>query len=107
MKPNGTRTVNTVQQAMIEVAGLPPADWDSVIIATGPLTSAPLADAVRRLTGEDALAFFDGVGMIVFFTVGEDECRAWPVAKGAIIGAADEATIGAAELVTLEVAGVA
>ena len=26
-----------------EVAGLPPADWGSVIIATGPLTSPPLA----------------------------------------------------------------
>src|SRR6201989_3567460 len=26
-----------------EIAGLPPADWDNVIVATGPLTSAPLA----------------------------------------------------------------
>src|SRR6516164_4831751 len=29
-----------------EVAGLPPADWDSVIVATGPLTSPALADAI-------------------------------------------------------------
>src|SRR5690348_7035016 len=28
-----------------EVAGLPPAEWDSVIVATGPLTSPALADA--------------------------------------------------------------
>src|SRR3954447_4277303 len=28
-----------------EIDGLPPADWDNVIVATGPLTSAPLADA--------------------------------------------------------------
>ena len=50
-----------------EVAGLPPADWDSVIIATGPLTSRALADALREATGEDALAFFDAIAPIVHF----------------------------------------
>jgi len=48
-----------------EIAGLPPADWDSVIIATGPLTSAALAGAIGALTGEDALAFFDAIAPIV------------------------------------------
>jgi methylenetetrahydrofolate--tRNA-(uracil-5-)-methyltransferase len=48
-----------------EIAGLPPEDWQSVIIATGPLTSPALADAVRTLTGEDALAFFDAIAPIV------------------------------------------
>jgi len=48
-----------------EIAGLPPAEWDSVIIATGPLTSTMLADAVTRLTGADALAFFDAIAPIV------------------------------------------
>jgi methylenetetrahydrofolate--tRNA-(uracil-5-)-methyltransferase len=48
-----------------EVAGLPPAEWDSVIVATGPLTSAALADAIRTVTGEDALAFFDAIAPIV------------------------------------------
>ncbi|MDF3809305.1 methylenetetrahydrofolate--tRNA-(uracil(54)-C(5))-methyltransferase (FADH(2)-oxidizing) TrmFO [Rhodopseudomonas sp. BAL398] len=48
-----------------EVAGLPPADWDNVIIATGPLTSAPLAEAIHELSGEDALAFFDAIAPIV------------------------------------------
>jgi methylenetetrahydrofolate--tRNA-(uracil-5-)-methyltransferase len=48
-----------------EVAGLPPPEWSSVIIATGPLTSPPLADAIRALTGEDALAFFDAIAPIV------------------------------------------
>jgi methylenetetrahydrofolate--tRNA-(uracil-5-)-methyltransferase len=43
----------------------PPADWDNVIIATGPLTSPALADAIRALTGEDALAFFDAIAPIV------------------------------------------
>ena len=35
------------------------------IIATGPLTAAPLADAIRSETGEDALAFFDAIAPIV------------------------------------------
>jgi methylenetetrahydrofolate--tRNA-(uracil-5-)-methyltransferase len=47
-----------------EVA-LPPDDWDSVIIATGPLTSPDLAAAIRALTGVDALAFFDAIAPIV------------------------------------------
>ena len=48
-----------------EVAGLPPADWDSVIVATGPLTSPALAEAVRGLTGEADLAFFDAIAPII------------------------------------------
>ena len=48
-----------------EIAGLPPADWDNVIVATGPLTSAALADGIRGVTGEDALAFFDAIAPIV------------------------------------------
>ena len=48
-----------------EVAGLPPEDWDSVIIATGPLTSPALAEAIRGVTGEDSLAFFDAITPIV------------------------------------------
>ncbi len=49
-----------------EIAGLPPEDWDSVIVATGPLTSPALADAVKGLTGEDELAFFDAIAPIVY-----------------------------------------
>lgn len=48
-----------------EVAAVPPAEWRNVIVATGPLTSAPLAEAIRALTGEDALAFFDAIAPIV------------------------------------------
>ena len=48
-----------------EIAGLPPEDWDSVIVATGPLTSPALAEAIRQLTGEEALAFFDAIAPIV------------------------------------------
>lgn len=49
-----------------EISGLPPAEWDSVIIATGPLTSPALADAIRAETGEDDLAFFDAIAPIVY-----------------------------------------
>jgi methylenetetrahydrofolate--tRNA-(uracil-5-)-methyltransferase len=48
-----------------EEVGAPPDDWDSVIVATGPLTSPALADFVRGLTAEDALAFFDAIAPIV------------------------------------------
>ena len=48
-----------------EVAGLPPEDWDSVIVATGPLTSPALAEALAKLTGEESLAFFDAIAPIV------------------------------------------
>jgi methylenetetrahydrofolate--tRNA-(uracil-5-)-methyltransferase len=48
-----------------EITALPPPQWDSVIVATGPLTSAPLAAAIRTVTGEDALAFFDAIAPIV------------------------------------------
>ena len=50
-----------------EVAGLPPAEWDSVIVATGPLTSPALAQAILDLTGEGQLAFFDAIAPIVNF----------------------------------------
>jgi methylenetetrahydrofolate--tRNA-(uracil-5-)-methyltransferase len=50
-----------------EIAGLPPADWDSVVVATGPLTSPALADAILDLTGEGQLSFFDAIAPIVTF----------------------------------------
>ena len=59
-----------------EVAGLPPEDWDSVIVATGPLTSPALAEAVRELTGEESLAFFDAIAPIVY-TESIDLSKAW------------------------------
>jgi methylenetetrahydrofolate--tRNA-(uracil-5-)-methyltransferase len=48
-----------------EVAGLPPQEWDSVIVATGPLTSPALAGAIQGLTGEGELAFFDAIAPII------------------------------------------
>ncbi len=56
-----------------EIDGLPPADWDNVIVATGPLTSPALAQAITDLTGADALAFFDAIAPIVQFeTINQD-----------------------------------
>jgi methylenetetrahydrofolate--tRNA-(uracil-5-)-methyltransferase len=46
-----------------EVAALP--NNGDVIIATGPLTSPPLAEAIRGVTGADALAFFDAIAPII------------------------------------------
>src|SRR5690242_18400695 len=48
-----------------ELAGLPPAEWPSVILATGPLTSPALGEAVLQLTGEGQLSFFDAIAPIV------------------------------------------
>ena len=48
-----------------EIRGLPPEDWDNVIIATGPLTSPELSAAIKNLTDEDDLAFFDAIAPIV------------------------------------------
>jgi methylenetetrahydrofolate--tRNA-(uracil-5-)-methyltransferase len=63
-----TRALNehpNIEISRGEITGLPPAEWGNVIVATGPLTSAPLADAIRALTDENALAFFDAIAPIV------------------------------------------
>ncbi len=48
-----------------EIAGIPPEDWDNVIVATGPLTSPALADAILKATGEESLSFFDAIAPIL------------------------------------------
>jgi len=48
-----------------EEVGLPPPEWDNVIVATGPLTSSALANAMGQITSEDSLAFFDAIAPIV------------------------------------------
>ena len=58
-----------------EVEGLPPAEWDQAIIATGPLTAPSLAAAIADATGANALAFFDAIAPIVHFdTIDMDVC---------------------------------
>ncbi len=59
-----------------EVANLPPPAWDKVVVATGPLTSPALAQAILDLTGEESLAFFDAIAPIVH-AESIDETVAW------------------------------
>ena len=59
-----------------EVADLPPPAWDKVVVATGPLTSPALAQAILDLTGEESLAFFDAIAPIVH-AESIDETVAW------------------------------
>jgi len=53
----------TIERA--EVIEMPPEGWDNVIIATGPLTSEALSNAILEITGEDKLAFFDAIAPII------------------------------------------
>jgi methylenetetrahydrofolate--tRNA-(uracil-5-)-methyltransferase len=59
-----------------EVAGLPPTEWRQAIVATGPLTSPALSDAIAKATGSDALSFFDAIAPIVHFE-SVDLRKAW------------------------------
>ena len=65
-----------VEIARGEIAGLPPAEWNNVIVATGPLTSPALSEAVRGRTGEGELAFFDAIAPVIHFD-SIDQTIAW------------------------------
>jgi methylenetetrahydrofolate--tRNA-(uracil-5-)-methyltransferase len=58
-----TNALVTVERG--EIAGLPPADWDQVIVATGPLTSPSLSTGILDITDQESLAFFDAIAPIV------------------------------------------
>jgi ribosome-binding ATPase YchF (GTP1/OBG family) len=79
-----------------------PLPADLRVLAPGAIQApARLERELEELSEEDRQAFmadlkiggfsrdealrsiFHGMGQIVFFTVGEDECRAWPIPKGA------------------------
>lgn len=49
-----------------EITEIPEEDAGDVIIATGPLTSDPLAEAIAALTGTASLSFFDAIAPIVY-----------------------------------------
>ena len=58
-----------------EVTGLPPEEWGTTIVATGPLTAPSLAEAIQAQTGADALAFFDAIAPIIHFdSINMDVC---------------------------------
>jgi methylenetetrahydrofolate--tRNA-(uracil-5-)-methyltransferase len=48
-----------------EVTDLDREDWDSVVVASGPLTSEALTAAIRARTGAESLSFFDAIAPIV------------------------------------------
>ncbi len=48
-----------------EVLDLAPTHADLTILASGPLTSRPLTDALQAITGADHLAFYDSISPIV------------------------------------------
>ncbi len=48
-----------------EVTSLDPGDADLTILASGPLTSKALTDALQAITGADQLAFYDSISPIV------------------------------------------
>lgn len=54
----------TLERGLID--HLPPPAQGQCIIATGPLTAGPLAEAIREETGKDSLAFFDAIAPIVY-----------------------------------------
>ena len=47
-----------------EIAALPPPEWGSVIVATGPLTSESLSASIAEAAGQAHLAFFDAIAPI-------------------------------------------
>ena len=55
-----------IQIVREEVTELPLDEWQHVIIATGPLTSDPLAKIIANLTGEEELSFFDAIAPIIY-----------------------------------------
>lgn len=57
------------------ITGLPPEDWGSTIIATGPLTATELAEAISQQTEADSLAFFDAIAPIIHYdSINMDIC---------------------------------
>ena len=59
-----------------EIAGLPPGEWDNVIVATGPLTSPALSAAIMEQTGASSLAFFDAIAPVIHYD-SIDQSKAW------------------------------
>ena len=99
---------------------------DLLALAPGAIKAAPklemdileLPEADRQMfieemglpgfSRDDVLrGIFAGMGQIVFFTVGEDECRSWPMPKGgtAVVGAGQIHTDLARTFVRAEVVG--
>jgi len=59
-----------------EVIELPPSGDGKTIVATGPLTSSKLANAILEVTGQKSLAFFDAIAPIIH-TDSVDLSKTW------------------------------
>ena len=59
-----------------EVIELPPSEDGKTIVATGPLTSSKLANAILEVTGQESLAFFDAIAPIIH-TDSVDLSKTW------------------------------
>lgn len=70
------RTHPLIDMREEEITTLPSADWGPVIIASGPLTSPALAEAIQAHSGEETLSFFDAIAPIVT-KESIDFSRAW------------------------------
>jgi GTP-binding protein YchF len=79
MKPflsrEGTRAVPLCAKIELEIAALDPADAEAFLKDMG-LSESGLDRVIR--------ASYDLLGYMSFFTVGEDECRAWSIRRGTI-----------------------
>ncbi|MFM7150596.1 MAG: DUF933 domain-containing protein [Gemmataceae bacterium] len=77
LAPNAIRAAPRLEMEILE---LPPEDRQGFMQEMG-LTSFQRDEILQSI--------FSGMGQIVFFTVGDDECRAWPMPKGAdaVVGA--------------------
>jgi len=71
----GTRAVPVCSKIELEIAALEPADADAFLTDLG-LAESGLDRVIR--------ASYDLLGYMSFFTVGEDECRAWSIRRGTI-----------------------
>lgn len=57
--------VTVVEEVVRNVGALEAEGFDAIVLATGPLTHDALAADIRRLTGEEALSFYDAIAPIV------------------------------------------
>jgi GTP-binding protein YchF len=71
----GTRAVPLCAKIELEIAALEPADAEAFLRDMG-LAESGLDRVIR--------ASYDLLGYMSFFTVGEDECRAWSIRRGTV-----------------------
>ena len=91
-------TIKAAPRFELELLDLSEEDRQMFIEEAG-FTGSTKSDIIRQM--------FEGMHQQVFFTVGEDECRAWPIVKGAtaVDGAAEIHTDLAKRFVRAEVVG--